>query len=151
MDAEHAHDPPRGAQRQVEPLGRGQRIGRLAGHAALIEDPLGHRLLAGVEEEGDALGCPLGEAPGLVRQQEQHLAQENRLNVAGRGLEDLVAFRRRRQVAAHGVEGRRALLPLPGGLGLLAQAHGEGGDHQRGDEHHGEGQQVLGVRDGERQ
>jgi hypothetical protein len=47
--------------------------------------------------------------------------------------------------ARHVVEGAHLFLALRGKPGLFPQARGELADHQRHDQHHGEGNQVLGI------
>ena len=138
------------AERQIERRRGRQRIGAQARAAAVIGDPLRdgeiraairavHRRLLGITEP-----------PRRVGQQHDALALKHLGDVLDGEPRHAVAVARRGELAAHRVEQRRAPLARAGDARLLAHARHQRRDDERNDQHDGERQQVLHVRDRER-
>ena len=120
------------------------------GRLAVLEGPAAQRELVFLERR-----APLGpadlERPLGVGQEHRHLGPEDLREVARRDRDERVDVSRRRELTAHGVERRSSLLALASRLRLPADAGRQPADDEPHDQHHREGQQVLRVRDDERE
>ncbi len=146
-DRQHAAHAHRGLQRHIEHGRRGERIGAVSGRLVMVERPLGHA-------DVHALGLPLGgnramQAILQVRNHQCRRRGEFRFQESRADLRDLLGHQRAGQVPRHRIERPHALLARARHPRLELQPRGELADDQCHHEHHGERQQVLGVRHAE--
>ena len=153
----HARMPtiePRRLERNEQGRRRGERVGAAAG-LAIVEDPLRDAQVM-IRERPKGIGRRSradghGAASRGIGKQQKDFAVEDLANMLHGQIDQDLRRGGLDQPTTHRIQGRRALLALAGGLGLKFDMGGEGADHQAGDQHHGERDQVLGIADREGQ
>jgi hypothetical protein len=138
-----------GDERDVERVAAGQRVGAAAGGAAVLEDPRGDARPAVLLDEGRRRPGRRRELAVRAGHEDRDVAAEDVGELLQRHVQERHRAGSAREVAAHPEQRLGAPLALARRDGLLAHAHGERRDEQADAEHDPEGDQVLGVRDGE--
>ncbi len=151
LDRQHAQASTGADERLVERRRTGQRVGLRAGAPFVLEGPVRDRLLARVRREGrERVGQSLEPAGGR-RHEHRRGAAEEIGDVTRAGPRHVGRAAQRAQLAAERVERLRPPLALDRELGAVAHARGERAHQDADDQHDGEGDDVLGVGDRERQ
>ena len=146
QDGQNTESFARAAQGNVERCGVGVRIGRHigaeAGFVAVIEDPLRDGFLGG--RHGQQIGGAAAEGELAILGQKYHDAcAEDFLGERGGGSGGLKNAGFPGELARQAVQGFGASL-ANGGMGrVVSKSRGLGADHQRDDQHPGEGKHVL--------
>ncbi len=149
-EREHADRAADGAERYVEPLASGERVGPASGRPVVLPHP-GRRRALGFREGGLGRTDGAQDEPSRVGQEEGRPGAEETRHVVEDHAHQIVEVGRARDLACEGIERRRALLPSAGGFGLVADASGQLAGQHRDHEEHDHGQDVLRLGDGERE
>ena len=147
MNDEHAPRPHRRAQRQIQILAAGQRVGAGAGRLRLVVRPLAR---PDVDREPVRLAGCVPDLFARVGHQDRDFAAKRAADEFLGRLDHVFGLQQARHVTRKFVQHPRTFLAIRRDARLIAQTRRHLAGDQRDDQHDGERQQVLEVADCER-